>query len=189
MAKLLTAQPKFKMLVANLTRGSDPSRNSGGNPVKARMGFEQQLFQDIPRGPEASRVWKRSSPGVSTYTGLLTGSPPVGVTGTVTVVDNDFSSAATLTLGLYTVTSGEDFTVGGGVNLTATALAAAVDGLPGFTAVAVLAVVTITGPFGPDGNDLVLEVAYTGSIANYTLSPTDGFFSGGVPDVGPPTIF
>ena len=189
MAKLLTAQPKFKMLVANLTRGSDPSRNTGGNPVKARTGFEHQLFQDIPRGPEASRVWKRSSPGVSSYMGLLTGSPPVGVTGTVTVVNNDFSASAMLTMGLYTVTSGEDFTVGGGVNATATALAAAISGLPGFAAVAVGPAVTITGPFGPDGNDLVLEAHYAGSVVNYTLSPTDGFFSGGVPDVGPPTIF
>jgi len=34
--------PKFKILVANLAHGSDPSLNSGGNPVKLRTGFVLQ---------------------------------------------------------------------------------------------------------------------------------------------------
>lgn len=33
------APPKFKILVANLSGSSDPSRNTGGNPVKLRTGF------------------------------------------------------------------------------------------------------------------------------------------------------
>lgn len=39
------APPKFKILVANLAEGSDPSRNTGGNPVKLRTGFELQMVQ------------------------------------------------------------------------------------------------------------------------------------------------
>lgn len=38
----LSAPPKFKILVANLAHGSDPSLNSGGNPVKLRTGFVLQ---------------------------------------------------------------------------------------------------------------------------------------------------
>lgn len=43
-----TAPPKFKILVANLAGSSDPSRNSGGNPVKLRTGFvlQQMVLAD-----------------------------------------------------------------------------------------------------------------------------------------------
>lgn len=43
-----TAPPKFKILVANLAGSSDPSRNSGGNPVKLRTGFvlQQMVLED-----------------------------------------------------------------------------------------------------------------------------------------------
>lgn len=40
----VAAPPKFKVLVANLVGSSDPARNTGGNPVKARTGFVLQLL-------------------------------------------------------------------------------------------------------------------------------------------------
>lgn len=40
----VAAPPKFKVLVANLASGSDPSLNTGGNPVKCRTGFTLQML-------------------------------------------------------------------------------------------------------------------------------------------------
>jgi hypothetical protein len=304
MARLITAQPKFKLLVANIENAGDPSR--GYNPVKVRTGFEKQLLPEVPRVGARTRSPDHSTPGVHTYQGLLDYTvplTPVTCTGTVEVVDNDFSAAATLYLGPYILVSNEDFTpasgaiqatgtltvnvtpststitiggqaltpaagartpgandydatlgtaaliateiaaaindalngfvaivtatnlvpgqveltavpvgaLGNAVTLTsstgdvtvsgatltggvdadagtATALAAVIDALPEFTASAVGAVITITGPFGPNGNELLFEAIYAGVVANYTLTPTEGFLTAGEPFIGPPTI-
>jgi len=189
MARLITAPPKFKILVANIENAGDPSR--GNNPVKVRTGFQKQLLPEVPRTGAPSWSPDDSTPGVHTYQGLLkstTPKVPVASTGTVTVGNNTFTAQATLYLGPYTITSNVDFTPGGTTALTATALAAAISALPEFSASAALSVVTITGPFGPMGNELRFEDIYAGSIANYTLSPTDGSLSSGEPFIGPPEI-
>lgn len=189
MARLVTAQPTFTMLVANIEGAGDPSQ--GDNPVKLRTGFRKQMFPEVTRGNVPVKVEDTRTPSVHTDQGLLdyTVSPiPVRTEVSVTVADNDFSAKATLRLGGLTVTSGVDFTVGGTTDLTAAALAAAVDGLPGFSASAVLSVVTIRGPVGPNGDNIRFDARYAGSISNYTLSPTTGFLGGGDPDIGPPAI-
>lgn len=304
MARLITAQPKFKILVANIEGAGDPSR--GINPVKVRTGFEKQNFPEIARGDTAGRVGDPSTPGLGTLQGLLdytTPPVPVAVTGTVVVADGDFTAAATLFLGDYTLVSDEDYTAGsatqatgfltvvatpsvaditigagtltaaagartpggddydgtlgtpaliaadiiaaindpangftaiataatgggaivnltavpvgaagnalalattdagdvtvsgatftGGVDATdttAVALAAAISALPDFSAVVLGDTVTITGPFGPNGNDIRFAALYTGVVQNFTLTPSDGFFAGGEPTIGPPTI-
>lgn len=304
MARLITAQPKFKILVANIEGAGDPSR--GINPVKVRTGFEKQNFPEIARGDTAGRVQDPSTPGIGTHQGLLdyTVPPvPVGVSGTLTVADGDFTSAASLYIGEYILVSNEDYTAGvatqatgtltvvatpsvadltigagiltatagartpgsddydgtlgtpaliaadiiaaindpangfgaiataasgggavvvltavpvgaagnalalattdagdvtvsgatftGGVDApatTATNIAAAISALPDFSALAVADAVTITGPFGPNGNDIQFAAIYTGTVQNFTLSPNDGFFAGGEPTIGPPTI-
>jgi hypothetical protein len=189
MARLITAQPKFKILVANIEGAGDPSR--GMNPVKVRTGFVQQLIPEVPRGPTVTEAEDYKSPGTHTHQGLLdytTPPVPVGCTGTVTVVDNDFAAPATLYVGEFTLTSGEDYTVGGTTDLTAAALASAINALPGFSALAALSVVTVTGPFGPNGNTTLFDDVYTAAIQNFTLSPATGFFSGGEPTIGPPEI-
>jgi len=191
MAKLITAQPKFKLMVANLAGASDPSRGPSGNPVKVRTAFEMSLFPEIPRGGPVSLEDTRI-PGVRTRMGLLTTTTPgvpVGATGTITVGNNSFAADATLLLGSFTVTSGDDFAVGGTLALTAVALATAINNLPDFTATALVAVVTVTGPFGLEGNSLRFEAEYAGSVQNYVLSPTVGTLGTGEPVIGPPTIF
>lgn len=189
MGRLITAPPKFKILVANIENAGDPSR--GINPVKVRTGFEKQLLPEVPRPGAPSWSPDYSTPGVHTYQGLLdytTPLTPVAATGTVEVVDNDFTASATLYLGPYVITSNVDYTPGGTTDLTATALAAAIDALPEFAAVAVGSLVTITGPFGPTGNDLRFEDIYAGVVANFTLAPTDGSLTSGEPFIGPPNI-
>lgn len=189
MARLISAQPKFKILVANIDGAGDPSR--GLNPTKVRTGFQQQTFTEVGRGGTPSRVQDPRSPGLHTHQGLLTyTTPPVpgGSTGTVTVADNNFSDPAALYLGPYVLTSNEDYTPGGSTAATATALAAAIDALPDFAATAVGNDVNITGPFGPNGNDFRFEAIYRGSVQNFTLSPADGFLADGEPTIGPPEI-
>ena len=191
MAKLQSPQGTFKILVANLQGGSDPSKGTTGNPVKIRTGFVQTLVPEVSRTGFVGKVTSPQAPGTTTYMGKLhytVDNVPVAATGTVLVASNDFSYTASLMVGPYTVTSGEDYTVGAGVNATATALAAALNNLPGIDAVAVAATVTITGPFGPEGNDWPLYAVYRGSVQNFTLSPTAGFLAGAEPTVGPVEI-
>jgi hypothetical protein len=306
MPKLGSAQAKYKILVANLRSGSDPSRGPVGNPVKLRTGFEQQMLPEIARSGTDSPASTARTPGITTLQGLLewtTATTPVGATATVVVADNDFTVPATLFLGPNTLTSGIDFLVGavaqatgsatvvatpstatltiGGVPLTAsagartpgandydgtlgtvaliaadivaaindgangfaaiatavdggaglvsltavpvgaagnavtlattdvldvtvsaatlangvnaaastaTALASAIDDLPGFSAVAVGSTITVTGPFGLDGNTQDFLATYRGAIQNYTLTPTDGVMTGAEPFIGPPVL-
>lgn len=189
MARLITAPPKFKILVANLQGSGDPSQ--GLNPTKIRTGFEQQVFSEIARGSTRSQVEDPSAPGLHSHQGLLTytTSPiPVASSGTITVADNDFSDEATLNLGDYVLVSGEDYTPGGTTALTAAAIGAAIEALPEFSASVVGSTVTVSGPFGPTGNDLLFEALYRGSVQNFTLDPTDGYFDGAEPTIGPPTL-
>jgi len=306
MARLITAQPKFKILVANIENAGDPSRGPSGNPVKVRTGFVKQILPELVRGATETRAPDPSTPGLTTCQGLLTYTvplTPVGASATVTVANGNFAAAAKLYVGDFVVTSGEDYVVAaavqatgsvaviatpsvatitiGGTPLTATAgartpgandydgtlgtpaliaadiraaindalnsfaaivtaaapvgasvtltavpvgaagnaitlassdlgdvtvsgltlingvnaangtavnLAAAIEGLPGYSAAAIGTVVTITGPFGPNGNDALFEAIYAGSVQNFTLAPSDGFLAGAEPFIGPPTI-
>lgn len=306
MPKLGSAQAKYKILVANLRSGGDPSRGPVGNPVKLRTGFEQQMLPEIARTGVESPASTARTPGITTLQGLLdwtVATTPVGATATILVASNNFAAPATLRLGPNTLTSGIDFSVGsvvqatgsatvvatpstatltiGGVPLTAsagartpgandydgtlgtpaliaadivaaindvangftaivtavdggaglvsltavpvgaagnavtlattdvlditvsgvalangvnaasntaTALAAAIDALPGFSAVAVGATITVTGPFGLDGDKQEFTASYRGAIQNYTLTPTTGFMTGAEPFIGPPVL-
>jgi hypothetical protein len=93
-----------------------------------------------------------------------------------------------LVLGSHTLTSDDNFVVGGGTAATATNLGAAINALPGFSATVLGSDVTISGPPGPDGNDIVFEAISGGDITNFTLSPTDGSLQSAEPIIGPPQI-
>jgi len=197
MPKLIGAGASYDSLVANLAGGSDPSR--GINPVKLRIKFRQQQIREIPfsglgapldAGVGVSQP--NRGPGATNYVGLVsypTASPlPVDATGTVLVADNDFTAKATLIIGSYKLVSGEDFVVGGGAAATATDLEAAINAIPGFSAVAAGATLTVTGPKGLAGTRAVLGAQYNGSVTNFTLTPDTGFFGGAEPVIGPPEI-
>lgn len=93
------------------------------------------------------------------------------------------SSNGTVTVSGATLAGGID-----AVDNTATAIAAAVDGVGGYGATAVGPVVTVTAPPGPNGNNTFADAEYTGTVQNFTLSPSTWYMSGGQPYVGPPDI-
>jgi len=66
-------------------------------------------------------------------------------------------------------------------------LSDAIDDLPGYSAAPAAAVVTVTGPTGPVGNDALFLV---GGVSPYlfTLSPDTGALSGAEPYIGPVSI-
>ncbi|NBQ99350.1 MAG: hypothetical protein EBT79_02245 [Actinobacteria bacterium] len=192
MSRLITAQRTPNILVSNIEGAGDPSL--GLNPVKVRTGFARQNLPEVSRiGGVYTRIFEygrnfdRRSPGTHTLLGKLTGSY-VRASVDITVIDNDFSDAATLFIGDYSFTSGVDFVVGGGVNATATAIAAAIDGINGYAASAVGPVVTVTVPPGPNGDNTFADAEYVGTVRNYTLAPNTWYLSGGQPYIGPPDI-
>lgn len=188
--KITSAQAPFKILVANLTGGSDPSRGPSGNPVKARSTFTQQFFIDVPGREPDNCSLVSSIPGFGTRTGHVeyTVSPiPVSASGTLTVANNTFSGPTTIQLGEYILTTDEDFAVGVDATTTAANLAAAISLLGGYSATNLLAVVSISGPFGVLGNE-VLFIAGGSSPANFTLNPNNERMTGAEPRIGPPII-
>jgi len=118
----------------------------------------------------------------------LTGDPsPCEATITIINTNAISSEGSRITLGNIELIEGIHWEIAGNVNDTATNLADAIgaslnDGITGFSAVAVDADVTITGPNGPQ--DIVLElVDYT---ENLSLEPSTGVMSEGSPSITGP---
>lgn len=166
----------FKALVGTLPYGSDPSRNSPlySNPPKLRT-------------------------AATSGNAFITGEPAVvgGVTagygpqvGSITVLDNDYSSGrCVLTVGDYQLTMGVEINPGNpaAVNDGAAGIAAAVNRLPGFTASAALAVVTVT--YVSDVNATVpFSVQHNGTVVNLSLTPGVNVraLAHGIPALGAP---
>jgi len=113
--------------------------------------------------------------------------PPTQITCDIEVIDNDFTTGrADLKLDKYTVRSGLEWTPGGSLALSATALAAAIDNLPEFSASAIGAVITVLGPTGP--HKLEFSVLYRGSKTNFTMTPNSGYMTPGEPVMDGPEI-
>ena len=169
MKKRTTLSPAFEILVANFTGDFD----SEGNPIKSRTKFREQL------------VYGR---GKLNRMGLLEDQiNTANATATHTVSDNDFTTGdAIVEIDGYEIINGVHYAVGGSTALTATNLGAVINALDGFSASVGGSDITITGPTGPDGGFLPFKVIYLGSITNFTLSPTTGFFTPGGPLVGAP---
>jgi len=93
----------------------------------------------------------------------------------------------TIRLGDFTLVVGLQWeTTLGDATASATALAAAIDNLPGFSASSVGADVTIVGPAGP--GEVLFEADQGGTVTHFTLSPDGGSLAVGGPSVGPPAI-
>lgn len=121
--------------------------------------------------------------------GLMSGAiaRPSGV---VTVADADFSTGNTLLqIGVFEIQEGIHFAADPlSVNNTATALAEAIARLPGYSATAVAADVTIEGPADHDSSQITFTVRHYGTIVNLTLSPTTGLLTAGSPTFGAPGL-
>lgn len=125
MAKQITGQAPFNILVANLEAGGDPSQGTTGNPTKIRTGFTKQLFPERGAGSQEPRTLSAKTPGLGTKQGLVeytTAGLPLPAVATVTVSNINFTDPVILYVGDYSVTSNEDFGAGGvGEDITDTA--------------------------------------------------------------------
>ena len=123
------------------------------------------------------------------HLGLMTGaiSRP---SGTIEVLDVDFTTGKTvLYLGDYELQEAIQYTCDPlSLDNTATALAAAIANLPGYTAAAIAAVVSFSGPTNYDNKHIPFTVKYYGTVVNFALSPTTGVLSTGGPVFGAPGI-
>lgn len=169
----------FKMLVGNFPYGSFPDQNLPAyqNPPPSRQAISHQVLTVGDRRTSAQNHIGRN---------LGTSAPK---TAQLTVADDDFTTGvAVLTLGDYVLTSAIDYVVGGGVAVTATNLAAAINTLPGFEAAVLGAVVSVVYTLGP-ANSVDFFVTYYGTIVNFTpLVPDLGVMGNGTPSFGPVTL-
>jgi hypothetical protein len=168
------------LLVANFSRpmpsllhGADPANAA---PTKTRTGFEFGHVQNIgmsatltQHGYSASVVAQTTNVGIEPFENT----PPTRPTGVVTVANNTFApGSASLFVGPFELAANRDFIAGGGVNATATAIAAAIDNLPGYDAAAVAADITVTGPLGVAPASLAFSATYRTSTRNFTFTYT-----------------
>lgn len=193
-----SAQAPYELLVANFSRptqslivGSDTANMA---PTKTRTGFLFQHVQNI--GFALDHVSGTSTHASSLITHTINqtldpfgGTPPP--TGDVTVASDVFSGqSASLFIGQFELVSNRDFVTGGGVAATATAIAAAVSALPGYTGTPAGATVTVDGPAGQSG--LRFSASYSGGDENFTFTyvASDGVLSQGIGGgpIQPPTI-
>jgi hypothetical protein len=188
--KLISGQKPFKILVANLRGGSDPSKGPSGNPVKVRSEFTLQHFPEIAGNEQGTENQQGMSPGTQTRVGHVdynTSPIPVRATGTITVAANTFAGPTTIRLGEYVLTTDVDFAVGGSVGATAANLEAAIDALPGYSASVAADVVTVIGPAGPVGNRTSF-FAGGASPQNFTFAPDRRTLGAAEPAIGPVLI-
>lgn len=110
--------------------------------------------------------------------------------GVVTVADPDFSTGNTvLQIGVFEIQEGIHFAADPlSADNTATNLAVAISRLPGYSAVAAAADVTVDGPADHDSSRIPFTVRHFGTIVNLTLSPTTGVMTAGSPVFGAPGI-
>jgi hypothetical protein len=192
--------PTFELLVANFSRpnpapgyGADPETS---RPTKIRSGFIFRHVQSMGLSADltnATRCPARSVIVKTLNAQMQPFDPNARPEGDVEVISNVFSGlSASLFVGPFELISGRDFVVGGAVAATATAIADAIDNLPGYDGTAVGAVVTVEGPRGQLG--LPFTAAYRGGERNFDftyLDSTQDGVLGYTPDVNPeepPTI-
>ena len=117
------------------------------------------------------------------------GLAPTPATGSFTVANNNFATGrAVLVMGDYRLISNIDYIPGAGVNATATSVAAAINRLPGFDAVAVAAEVQVTWAEGPV-DEVDFRAIHQGTVVNFTpFAPATGFLLVGRPVITSPLL-
>ena len=169
--KRTTSPGAFQVVVGSRPYGTDPSW-TGHTPPTPRNTY---LGAVVTTGVAAHNA------------NIVATTPPVGMSGTVTVADNDFTTGwVEFILGDYRLISDIEFAVGAGVNDTATNLAAAISLLPGFSASAVGADVTVLS--SDTMGEIDFRALHRGTKVNLTFVPSTGFLSGGDPTIGAPVM-
>jgi len=166
----IKAAPSFTALIGVVQAGQ-PDKGEPFNATALRTTVQSQ---DI-------------SLGRHTMKGLITGNPPAAQTASFTVASNNFATGrAVIRLGDDEIVAGTDYIPGVGVNDTAIVIAAAINNLPGFAAVAVVAAVNITYA----GLARVeFRAFHYGTVTNFTpLVPTTGYMTFGTPAIAAPAF-
>jgi len=173
-----SAQAPYELLVANFSRPTQSLINGSDTdnmaPTKTRTGF---LFQNIQNlGFATDHVSGTSTPARSLITNTALGTmqpfdPNAAPTGSLTVASDVFvGHSASLFVGPFELISNRDFVTGGGTAATATAIAAAVSSLPGYTGTPAGSDVVIEGPRGQ--LQLRFTATYRGGELNFTFNTT-----------------
>ena len=118
--------------------------------------------------------------------GMMTGSTFSKATGHFEIVSNAFAVPVELVLGDYRIVNGVDYTVGAAAADTATNMAASISKLPGYSATAALAVVTVLCDYQAD--DVDFRAVHHGSTLTLSSFTGSGFLTKGVPYAGPPVL-
>ena len=179
--RLTSSTRGFGIPVAHFSSGTYPPMGVKIRDVSLRSGFTAQQMCFV--GPGSLDTAGHSSFGVLAVTDAV--NILAAHEASFTVNDNDFSGGAVIRVGPYELSSGEDFAVGGTVAATATNIATAITNLPGFSAAAVVAAVTVTGRKGLQGRFDRFELRSYGPKDNFTSVVG---FAGGSPDIAGPTI-
>jgi hypothetical protein len=181
---LVTASPA----TATLTIGGQALTPAGGPRTPGANDYDETLATPALI---AADIVAAINDGANAFAAIATATDAGG--GQVdleAVPPGTLGNAVTLTSSDGTITlSGATFS--GGLDpegVYAIALAAAISGLPGYSASAAGTVITISGPFGVGGNE-VLFSAEGISPQNFTLSPDTGALSGAEPSLGPVVLF
>lgn len=180
----ITVQKPFDMLVGNLSQGSTPAEDGlAGKTVQdvtIRSRYQGQYVAKTSTGTS-----DRAGFGGIQHTEALGASDPVGATAEFDVADNDFSAGAQILIGDFTLNIPGDVTPGGSTGATATAIAAAISNLPGYSASAATDTVTVTGRKGVQGNNDILKLQSFGPVDNFAnIVP----FGSGTPNLDGPRI-
>ena len=166
----------FRMLTWNYPYGYDPSIMPRPLPLR----------QNVTNGV----IWdSKGAKCINGRVGSTTTPVILPSSATITVASNNFATGrVVLLLGNYELVSYLDFQPGGTVGLTATAIAAAISLLPGFSAIAVGAVITINYDSGPM-DQIEIRAVHYGQTVNLTpIVSAGGFMIAGSPDIQPPLL-
>jgi len=178
MGEQISNPPSFNVLVGQYPYGTDPSSsNPFDHPALLRKAVEYgTIFVDNAKKTFNGRM----------VLGVLA---IPAASGTFTVADNDFTTGRVeLIIGKYKLLNYIDYTPGAGAAATATAIAATISNLPGYSASALGADVTVYYEAGP-ANQVDFKAIHYGSKTNFTpFSPSNGYLAVGSPFAGAPLI-
>lgn len=178
---VISVQKPIELVVANMSQGSYPTLGVNIRDVVIREVFTVQHVSNIGAGVADPQE----------YRGLSHQQFPDAVEflveheAEVTVDDNDFSAGAVIRIGEFELIANIDFVEGASSTDTASAIAAAISNLPGYSATNVGPIVTVVGKKGAQGKADRFEVQGFGAVNNFS---DVSVFNGGSPEIGAPEI-
>jgi len=180
MHRRVHAPTPFRVLVGTYPHHTEPDRSPPLQPAHTRTAV---LYGPIHKDGYAQ-----------IQNGLINTNPvapftPYPAVGQFTVADNNFTTGrAILVLGNYRLISNIDFIPGGGAAATALAIAAAIDRLPGFDALAA-GINVVVGYYSGSADEIDFRAEHYGTVVNFTpfIPPTGEMFTGS-PNIEPPVL-